>query len=69
MRHNISPTIAYIYEGVTPLASGIPVNYGPASGIQVNYGPASGIPVNYGPASGIPVNFELESRILIDKKV
>ena len=69
MRHNISPTIAYIQEGVTPSASGIPVNYGPASGIQVNYGPASGIPVNYGPASGIPVNFELESRILIDKKV
>ena len=50
-------------------ASEIPVKYGPASEIPVNYWQASGIPVNYGPATIIPVNFELESRILIDKKV
>jgi len=30
---------------------------------------SSGIPVNYAPASRIPLDFELESRILIDKKV
>jgi len=28
-----------------------------------------GIQVNYGPVSRIPLNFELESRILIHKKV